>query len=388
MKILLISSDFTTDDYFYNAFDSIAEDEELQVCRTIAEADCFIAGELILKQKRLDIIITDLFENEGRSARDFCYDLRNDTKNTYSQGNFKLSSIPIILMFPGRLNRQQYLNFGFDEIIDSTYDNFYGKLLRASKDIVKKWRNLVYDGLELLKVGEQQVFNKADYILQRSKSEITKILSDEYVRRKSKLELPWFQRDHCRLEEGLELLVKRIKEAEKSVKKEEKKFHQVMNAYQELLLRGSYCHYCYEPQFPKTLNHYAAIPDFILRRYYSDQEIEVLEFKTPNEKFYKRMNFHPMVRQAIFNHVGQVKDYKDYLEDPENQERLQSELGLKPLKVHYNRVIGRREDFIANQSLYERRARHFNLDEVDIVTFDDLVDCGERYYDEMVELSV
>ena len=43
---------------------------------------------------------------------------------------------------------------------------------------------------------------------------------------------------------------------------------------------------------------------------------------------------------------------------------------------------------MANHPLYESRARHYNLDEVDIITFDDLVDWGERYYDELVELSV
>lgn len=358
------------------------------MCRSIIEADAFIARELVTHQKQLDVIIMDLFEDERRSARDFCYDLRSDHRHTYSEYNFKVSSIPIVLMFPGRINREQYLNFGFDEIVDTSFDTFYSTLLSVTKDVVKKWRNIVYDDLELLKVGQKQIFTKADYNTQRSKSEITKILSEYYVRKQSRLTLPWFQRDHYRLEEGLELFVRKIKEAENSAKKEEKKFHQVINAYDELLLRGSYSHYFYEPHFPKTLNHDIAIPDYILRHYYSDREIEVMEFKTPNEKFYRKTDFHPTVRNKIFTHVGQVKDYKDYLEDPKNEEHLQTQLGLNPIKVHYNLVIGRRDDFMLNHTLYERRARHFNLNDVNIVTFDDLVEFGERYYNEMATLSV
>jgi hypothetical protein len=134
--------------------------------------------------------------------------------------------------------------------------------------------------------------------------------------------------------------------------------------------------------------HYEAIPDYVLRPYYSDEEIEVIEFKTPNEKFYERTEFHQTVRKKIFKHVGQVKDYKDYLEDPENENELERVLGLKPVKIQYNLVIGRKGDFMSNISLYQRRARHFNLNDVNIVTFDDIVELGERYYDEMISLAV
>lgn len=389
MKILIVSSDITRDDYFFNAFAPVAEKNELQICRSITEADAFVSRELVLHQKQLDIVITELFKNENRSAREFCYDIRNDHKNTFSSSNFKLSSIPILLMHPGRINRSQYVNFGFDEVVDSEDDfDFFNTLLAVAKDVVKKWRNILYDDLETLKVGKDQNFNKASFILQQSKSEMTKILTEQYIRNQNKLDVAWFQRDHGKLEASLDLFARKIKEAEKSKRKEEKKFHRIVNSHHELLLRGGYSKHFYEPRFPKTSDHDIQIPDYILQPYYASAEIDVTEFKTPNEKFFEQTRFHPTLLKAVFKHIGQVKDYKDYLEDPENEEHLQKVLSLKPIKVRYNLVMGRRSDFGSRSSLFQRRARQFNLEELRVVTFDDFLDDGERYHNEMLELSV
>jgi len=388
MKILLILEDATNEEAFYNAFDPIAERNELQVCRSVQEADCFIAKELILNQKELDVIVTDLFEDEKRSAREFCYDIRNDYSNTFSNRSFKLSSLPILLMFPGRINHEQYINFGFDAVVDSSYDWFYDNLLNSAINLVKKWRNFVYDDLELLKVGKKEIFNKYDLSIQISKCEVTKILTSDYVRRQLKLEVPWFQPNYNFLEKGLELMTKGIRASEKTTRKNEKLFHKVLNKYDPLLLRGNYSHHFYEPRFVQTDKYQESIPDFVLTPYYGESKIDVMEFKTPNEPFYEQSHFHTTLRKRMFKHIGQVKDYKDYIEDPENERILENQLGLKPITVSYSLVVGRDDDFWSKYSVYKKRARQFSLEEIRIMTFDHFVDLGEHYFNEMQMLGV
>ena len=145
MKILIINSDSSKDDYFRNALNAISENQELIIFHSILEAENFIIIELIQKQKELDVIITELLEENNSSTREFCYGIRNNITDLFSNKNFKLSSIPIILFFEGRLDRDQYMNFGFDEVLDNCNDYFFHIILSTVKSVVKKWRNIVFD---------------------------------------------------------------------------------------------------------------------------------------------------------------------------------------------------------------------------------------------------
>ena len=162
MKILIINSDPTKDYQFRNALSTISERQELRILHSITEADNFISIELTQKQKELDLIITDLFEDSYPTAREFCYDIRNNMTDTFSAKKFKVSSIPVILLFNGRINRDQYINFGFDEIIDSSFDYHFPSIESKAKSVVKKWRNLVFEDLEILGLGTNQDFKRTN----------------------------------------------------------------------------------------------------------------------------------------------------------------------------------------------------------------------------------
>ncbi len=338
MKILIINSDPTKDYQFRNALSTISERQELRILHSITEADNFISIELTQKQKELDLIITDLFEDSYPTAREFCYDIRNNTTDTFSAKKFKVSSIPVILLFNGRINRDQYINFGFDEVINSSFDYHFHSIESKAKSVVKKWRNLVFEDLEILGLGTNQDFKRTNIKLIRSKAEITKILTDDFVSRKRKLDIVWVKPDLFKLEQGIELLDKKIKAAENQKRKQKKSFHEIFRKHKELLIRGSFQdQYFYEQGFNPTSKYKDGIePDFILKSYYDiDNELELMEFKTPNEPFYEKDLFHQTLRKKIFKHIGQVKDYKDYLEDIENENHLEDVLGLRPIRFKY-----------------------------------------------------
>lgn len=391
MKILIINSDPTKDYQFRNALSTISERQELRILHSITEADNFISIELTQKQKELDLIITDLFEDSYPTAREFCYDIRNNMTDTFSAKKFKVSSIPVILLFNGRINRDQYINFGFDEIIDSSFDYHFPSIESKAKSVVKKWRNLVFEDLEILGLGTNQDFKRTNIKLIRSKAEITKILTDDFVSRKKKLDIVWVKPDLFKLEQGIELLDKKIKAAENQKRKQEKSFHEIFRKHKELLIRGSFQdQYFYEQGFNPTSKYKDGIePDFILKSYYDiDNELELMEFKTPNEPFYERDLFHQTLRKKIFKHIGQVKDYKDYLEDIENENHLEDVLGLRPIRFKYNIIIGRKDEFDLHKHVYETRARQFNLNDVTVLTFDDMSNFGKRYHKELQDMGV
>jgi hypothetical protein len=391
LKILIINSDPKKDEQFRNSLRTISEPQELKIFHNIDEAERFITYELEKNQKELDLIITDLFDNYYPSAREFCYSIRYNTKSTYSSNNFKLSSIPIILLFSGRLNNEQYIEYGFDEIINTSFDYYFRTITSTVISVVKKWRNLVFDDLEVLGLGTNQVFNKVNIHIIKSKAEITKILTEDFVMKRKKLDIMWIKPNLFKLEQGIELLDKKIKESENQKKKNEKNFHKIFKNYNELLLRGSFQkNYFYELDFNATVKYKDGIePDFILKSYYNTQnELEIMEFKTPNEMFYEKDLFHQNLRKKIFKHIGQVKDYKDYLEDIDNEQYLEELLDLSPINFKYNLVIGRKDDFELNKQVYEIRSRQYNLQDVNILTFDDMSNLGKRYFEELNETSI
>ena len=94
--------------------------------------------------------------------------------------------------------------------------------------------------LEILGLGTNQNFKKTNFRIIKLKTEITKILSRDFVSKKRKLNISWMKPNLLKLEQGIELLDKKIKASENEKRKEEKSFDKIFRNYSDLLLKRKF----------------------------------------------------------------------------------------------------------------------------------------------------
>lgn len=119
-----------------------------------------------------------------------------------------------------------------------------------------------------------------------------------------------------------------------------------------------------------------------------ETDLSILEVKLPNEGFVKQRKFHPTIYSKLLDHLGQVNDYKDYLESEQYQEIIKKKFGTFPRKIEYKLLIGRQEQKDENLDVLEKRMRQLGQSHIYLMTYDELRDYQVKFLDRINLLEV
>jgi len=121
------------------------------------------------------------------------------------------------------------------------------------------------------------------------------------------------------------------------------------------------------------------IPDFVLKPIVAsirDSNWEVLDLKLPQAKLLAGPRDHVRFSRDVVQAIAQVKDYKDYFEDPRNSDQVQLILGHRLRHPRLGVLIGRLPSSVTEvEELEKQQTREPG---VRIVTYDEILETQKK----------
>ncbi|WP_186292630.1 Shedu anti-phage system protein SduA domain-containing protein [Mucilaginibacter corticis] len=273
------------------------------------------------------------------------------------------------------------LDFGADEL-NKQIPHFYSTL--------KSWRKKVVDELDNLGIKYNSGLVDYSYYFSKTKQYVpTKVLSENFQIIPRKLNYYWLNQNQRQIELAIDEFSKLLRQTYRgNPKKEEKLYHQFFNENDFFLLRDNYSKSWYELTLPYGKNK-SYQPDYSLKpnmNYKTD--LNILEVKLPNEGFVKNTKFHPNLYSKFFEHLGQINDYKMYLENEEFRNIIQQRYGWYPERVQYSLLMGREAEKEENLDTLTVRMKQFGQENIYLMTYDELLAYQVRFLDRMNLLQI
>lgn len=387
MRVVFIAKNRHQEETIANNLKEFSEQDSIAFFYSYDEAKDFLNNYIVKEQITVDLIITE--DNIlGKSVFDFQQEIINDKKRVYSNYDFNLSAIPLVLIVGKNQNRNAYLKYGFSEVLDNIGLDKLHLFISELLSPVKTWRRKVLDELDNLgiKFNSGSIDYSYYFSKERKRKVDTNVLSENFRRFQRSLSYEWLETNDKQIEKAIDEFIKELKIATRlNKKKDEKKFHKLFNKYPFLLKRDNYSKHWYEPS---TKSHYYE-PDFSLKPNFSQRtDLSIVEVKLPNEKFIKKTKFHSGPYSNILSHVFQVNDYKEYLESDEYHSLIKKVFSFVPGSVEYNILIGRLDDKTNGFSVFNRRMKQMNALNINFITYDELLDYQVKYLERVNLLKI
>ena len=394
MQILLFSSDTDVIFKIEKILESILGRDEIVVFNNPMTASAILSKYLIEESKHADIIISvDLHPrtyfdpeslyphqkiNQTKRLIQFIY---NNSEENYSDSNLKLGSIPIIKICTSKEDISP-LEYNYNFFSYCTESQLYRRLRPLVLELIKKVRNGILLDLKKLELTKDSVFQpiKVNYALYRRDTS-TIILSKVFVERQKKLNYYWFELSIDEIEYSINKFMDEITKAKKYSMKNEKRIHRFLQENPNFLLRETYANYYYEKQlyYPDSKSYIE--PDFILnpKTQIFASKTEIFEVKLPIEGILKKSKFHQNPYSSFWNYLAQIKDYQDYFKMKEVQDEIVNKLGYLPQEFNYVLLVGSKEQKYENLEILNKRARQFNFEDINILTYEELLEYQIRF---------
>ena len=389
MRILFVVDNPTATDVIRNAMSDIAEKDSIYFVYSFPDAEDFINKKVIDGQEPLDLIITHNAVN-GKIALEFRLSLTADSTRIYSNRDFNLDKLPVILMIKPSENINFFNKQGFSDIVFDMGAEQLPKTVPIFQNSIRTWRKKVIDELDNLGIPFNSGIVDYNYYIKKVKRYIpTRIISDNFQLIPRKLHYYWLNHNLRQIELAIDEYSKLLNRTHRNnPKREEKLYHKFFNRNESFLLRDNYSRKWYEKMLPLNERH-SYQPDFSLKpnmNYKTD--LNILEIKLPNEGFIKNTHFHPTFYSKFIEHLSQIQDYKDYLENEEYREIIKKQYGWFPERIQYSLLMGRESEKEENLEILTKRMRQFAQGNIYLMTYDELLTYQVRYLDRMNLLEI
>lgn len=377
MRILFFGNNRDDQDVQLNFLSTIAEKESVYFLYTFQDFVEFIENRVIKHQEQLDLIIVQ--ENDyTKKEEQYKFYLERDFTRTYSNRDFNFHKIPTILL----LEKGQSINFygykGYAGIIKELCSEEFFKNKQVLLGGIKGWRTKVVGELDNLGIEfNSGVVNFDIYLKRWKKGEQTKpteILAENFQIFPRRLKYSWMFENARQIELAIDNFIRLLKQSQQLPKKqEEKKYHEFFNEHPFFLKRDNFSRHWHEAKLKIKENLFFQ-PDYTLKPNFNYQsDLSLIEVKLPNENIVKKSDFHKTFLGKVFQHLNQVHDYKEYLQDAAKNTSINDVFGFVPKKINYNILIGRSEHkdeniYYINKGL-DRYSKSVNL-----MTYDELLD--------------
>lgn len=389
MRILFILENPFAVDVARNALASFAEPDSIYFVHNFKDAREYIEKQVVEKQSALDLVITQ-HEIWGEQALDFKRMLISSPKQIYSHFDFNLDKLPVVLLLPESENLAFYEKQGFSDFLHYSGEEELHKIIPTFRSEVKKWRRRVVDEMDNLGIRYNSGFVDYTYYFEKVMSYVdTKILSENFKLIPRKLNYYWLADNKRQIEKAIDEYIKLLKRTHRQNKlKEEKLYHKFFNENSFFLKRDNYTKSWYEQRLHYNAKNYHE-PDYSLQPNTNYQtDLNILEVKLPNEGFVKKTTFHPNLYSRVFGHLGQINDYKEYLESEQYDDIIRAKYGWRPNKISFHLLMGRKQDKDDNLEVIEKRIRHFSQGHIYLMTYDELLEYQVKYLERVGLLEI
>jgi hypothetical protein len=405
MKILI--NDFESNEETYkNIFSKYGyEENELIFCNSFDKTKAFITEQLIQKKLHIDVIIT----NESSKLNDDSLKaneleiFKNGLEKSYSKGNFRINSIPLILYSQTNTKENNRMK-GFNAVIKKNAINQSDYFISKLEQIIINWRKELIMDLENLEVLNKNILNlheskfyKTYYKNTISKNTETyfllktKIVSKEFINLPTPLIYDWLIIDRNKIEKSITEFNTTYNQHNKYNRKNNERtiLHGFFNRNKMILLRDAFVDFEYERNlydFNQKTNEEC---DYILKTEFPDfLKTTFFEVKKEDVTFYvKKKTKRPQLSSNYLSHLEQVWRYKKYSENNDNQTEFESKIGYGTSNFDHILLAGRKEEKIEMKEKFEEDLNRM-YNGVKVITYEELEELNINYYDKFKRLTI
>ncbi|WP_299155899.1 Shedu anti-phage system protein SduA domain-containing protein [uncultured Christiangramia sp.] len=405
MRILI--NDFKHEQERYkNIFRNFGyEENELIFFDSFQRTKDFITEQLVKNKLHIDAVITNESSKEignPLKAGELSH-FKNDLKESYSKGNFRINAIPIIL-YSNNQERKNIKIAGFDNTVMKNTEGQHDKIVSSLEGSIKNWRKELINDLESLNILKKDLlnFHESHFYKSYYKQEIsrnsetyfllkTNIVSQEFIKLPSPLIYDWLLLERNEIEQTIDAFNSTYNNHLKYDRQNNERtvLHDFFNKNKMILLREAFIDLEYEKNLYDLNGKTNEECDYILKTEFPDfLKTTFFEVKKEDVTFYvKKKTKRPQISSNYLSHLEQVWRYKQYSENNKNEEEIKSQIGYKTKNFEHILLAGRKEEKLEMNSKFSS-----DLDRmfkgISVITYEELEELNIEYYDKFNRLKV
>ncbi|MCG9880835.1 MAG: tRNA amino-acyl synthetase [Bacteroidia bacterium] len=392
MKVLYISNvQNVNKDEALCWFREYCEEVDLFLHTNLNSAKQFLIRQIIENQKHIDFIIMNWSFN-FQNAKSLLSWLR-ESNETYSSYNFMFRSIPVLLI-EDTSYQSSFISDGFDGVVGDFPSNQL-RLKLTVKNAIKTWRYSLADDLDLIgldpktqKIYPNQRINFIAYYR-------LKVLSRKFVDGKSKrLNYIWTNSKIRPLNDSNQVFLDKMNRTIKNPPKYlEKEFHDFFIENPTFIKGEDFIatpnEMLYEKHFYKNGSRKYDEPDFVNKPHaYAIRSPEVFEIKRQSQRLVRHQDerFISKAKKSF----EQIKRYKEFMtsDNPQNKYYIKLYLGKLYSSFEYTLLMGSISEKQEHADLIERLTSDFDFDEINLLTYEELLERHVRLCDRLDEFNI
>ena len=381
------------------------EENELIFLESYQQVKSFLSEQLEKNKLHIDAIITNESSRQlvdTLQASNLAH-FKNELYTSYSKGNFRINSIPLIL-YSQTESRENIGIEGFDSVIKKNSEGQYDYFISKFEESIKNWRRSLLTDLENLEILNRNThnFQESHFYKTYYKNTIgknaetyflikTNIVSKEFIKLPTPLILDWLMLRRNEIEKSIlefnSTYNRHIKYDSKN--NERTILHNFFNENKMILLRDVFVDLDYEKNLYDLNEKTNEECDYILKTEFPEfLKTTFFEVKKEDVTFYvKKKTKRPQLSSNYLSHLEQVWRYKEYSKNEKNKPELESKLGYSTSNFDHILLAGRKEEKLEmkdkfNSDLY----RMFNG--IAVVTYEELEELNIDYFDKFNRLNI
>jgi len=379
------------------------EKNNLIFVHSYEECKTFFENQLETGQTGLDLIITN--NNNGSGLNPYKASsllvLRNSLTKPFSNGNFRINSIPVIL-YSDADDKTELQSVGFDAIVKSNEQFKHDYLISVAEAQIRKWREKLADDLNRLGLDiriphffktlkqKEEYINSFGRNYERTFYNDTRVVSMEFIANPTFLNYDWLNTNTARLNETLDNFRKMYRYHVKYDRKNNERtvIHSFLRTNPNVLERDVFRGFLYETPLKEKKNE-TQICDFILQPDLPGfQDTTFFEVKKEDvQLFADKTRKRPRLSFEMNKHLYQISDYQDYSQDAENVTELNAKLGYQTTNFSYQLLVGRLEEKEEVLEEFEHRLKK-HYPGIEVLTYEDFEALNSSYLDKFTRLAV
>lgn len=405
MKILI--NDFENDHEAYkDIFKNFGyEENELIFLDSFGRVKTFITEQLEKNKLHIDAIITNESSGLVRDSLEASTlaHFKNGLNTSYSNGNFRINSIPLIL-YSQTDTRESIGIDGFQAVIKKNTEGQHDYFISKFEQLIRDWRKALITDLESLEILNKDINNFHESIFYKThyKSIISKnvetyfllktnIVSQEFIKLPTPLFYDWLILGRNEIEKSILEFNKTYNNHIKYDKKNNERtiLHEFFNENKMILLRDAFIDIEYEKNLYDLNEKTSEECDYILKTEFPDfLKTTFFEVKKEDVTFYvKKKTKRPQISSNYLSHLEQVWRYKEYSENENNIDELESKLGYKTRNYDHILLAGRKEEKYEMEGKFNSDlVRMFNG--IEVVTYEEIEELNIDYYEKFNRLKI
>jgi hypothetical protein len=404
MRILINDHSLETENYKRIFAQYGYEENELIFSDSYLSTSEIIAQHLEGNKLHIDLIITnDDNEDEEILQPHRLQYLIHSIHSSFSNRNFRISSIPIILY--SKHDTKNVWIADFNAIIKKNTEGNHDYFVDQCERIIKNWRISVLQDLDSLGLKPSQCskdFYKSKYYQNTYKREIsanylgyyanrTSVLSQEFIKLPSTLNYDWFSLSPQSIEHSISKFIDTYTNHQPYDRKNGERaiLHQFFNDHPIILLRDTYVDLEYEKNLNELNSKESEECDYILKTEYPEfLKTTFFEVKKEDVKFYVKKNTkRPQISSNFLAHLQQVQGYYKFTKNSVNQIELEKKLEYSTSNFDFKLLAGRMEE---KEEMNEHFAKHTEkwFPNIEVITYEELENVNIDYLNKFNRLKV